>query len=68
MVADIDAYDHVFVIENNYTGQLARLIRAAVGPLPNVHSVLKYNAQPFRPIEIIDAVQRTAAPRRLAGV
>ncbi len=66
--AFIESYEHVYVIENNYTGQLARLIRAAVGPLPNVHSVRKYNAQPFRPIEIIDAVQRTATPRRLAGV
>jgi 2-oxoglutarate/2-oxoacid ferredoxin oxidoreductase subunit alpha len=52
---------HVFVVENNYTGQLERLIRAVVGPLDALHGVRKYNGQPFRPIEIIEPVQRIAA-------
>jgi 2-oxoglutarate/2-oxoacid ferredoxin oxidoreductase subunit alpha len=64
----VGAYDHVFIVENNYTGQLARLIRAVVGPLPHVHPVLKYNGKPFRPIEVIEAVEKTANVRRLAGV
>jgi 2-oxoglutarate ferredoxin oxidoreductase subunit alpha len=66
--AFIAEHDHVFVVENNYTGQIARLIRAAAGPLEHVHSVRKYNAQPFRPIEIIDAVQQIVNARPLAGV
>jgi len=66
--AFVAEHDHVFIVENNYTGQVARLIRAAVGPLDHVHSVRKYNAQPFRPIEIIDAVQQIVNARPLAGV
>ncbi len=49
---------HVFVIENNISGQLERLIRYVTGPLPHMHSVRKYNGRPFRPIEIIEALNR----------
>ena len=49
---------HVFVVENNITGQLERLIRYGTGPLPHMHPIRKYNGHPFRPIEIIDAVKR----------
>jgi 2-oxoglutarate ferredoxin oxidoreductase subunit alpha len=66
--AFVAKYDHVFVIEHSFTGQLARLIRAAVGPLDHVHPVLKYNSKPYRPIEIIEAVEQTANVSRLAGV
>ncbi len=68
VAAFIANYDHVFIIEHSFTGQLARLIRAAICPKPIVHSVLKYNAKPFRPIEIIEAVEKTANVSRLAGV
>jgi 2-oxoglutarate ferredoxin oxidoreductase subunit alpha len=64
----IAGYEHVFIVEHSFTGQLARIIRAAVGPLPKVHPVLKYNAKPYRPIEIIEAVEKTANVSRLAGV
>ena len=47
---------HVFVVENNYTGQLMQLIRAVVGPLDALHGVRKYDGRPFRPIEIIEPV------------
>jgi len=49
--------DHIFVVENNMTGQVDRLVRYVTGPLPNLHRVLKYSGRPFRPIEIIDAVR-----------
>ena len=52
---------HVFVVENNYTGQLERLIRAVIGPVDALQSVRKYNGQPFRPIEIIEPIRRIAA-------
>ena len=51
---------HVFVVENNYTGQLERLIRAVIGPVDALQSVRKYNGQPFRPIEIIEPIARAA--------
>jgi pyruvate/2-oxoacid:ferredoxin oxidoreductase alpha subunit len=66
--AFVEANDHVFVVENSYTGQLARLIRVVVGPLDKLHDVRKYNGRPFRPVEIIEAVRKTAGSRPLAGV
>ncbi|MEA2720735.1 MAG: 2-oxoglutarate/2-oxoacid ferredoxin oxidoreductase subunit alpha [Candidatus Eremiobacteraeota bacterium] len=50
---------HVFVVENNYTGQLMQLIRTVVGPLDALHGVRKYDGRPFRPIEVIEAVRST---------
>jgi 2-oxoglutarate ferredoxin oxidoreductase subunit alpha len=52
---------HVFVVENNYTGQLMQLVRTVVGPLDALHGVRKYDGRPFRPIEIIDAVLETSS-------
>ncbi|MBV8366194.1 MAG: 2-oxoacid:acceptor oxidoreductase subunit alpha, partial [Candidatus Eremiobacteraeota bacterium] len=54
---------HVFVVENNYTGQLERLIRYVVGPSPNRRAILKYDGKPFRPIEIIKPIEAVAAAR-----
>jgi 2-oxoglutarate ferredoxin oxidoreductase subunit alpha len=68
IAAFVKNYDHIFIIEHSFTGQLARLVRAAIGPQPNVHPLLKYNAKPYRPIEIIEAVEKTANVGRLAGV
>jgi 2-oxoglutarate ferredoxin oxidoreductase subunit alpha len=65
--AFIEAHDHVYIVENSYTGQIGRMIRVVVGPIEKLHDVLKYNGKPFRPIEIIDAV-RVGDARTLAGV
>jgi pyruvate/2-oxoacid:ferredoxin oxidoreductase alpha subunit len=58
--AFVQGAQHVFVVENNYTGQLERLIRAVVGPLDALHGVRKYDGRPFRPIEIMEPVARLA--------
>jgi len=58
----------VFVVENNYTGQLDRLVRYVVGPLERMHRVLKYDGRPFRPIEIVEPIRRAAPARGLAEV
>ena len=58
---------HIFVVENNMTGQVDRLIRYVTGPLPHMHRVLKYNGRPFRPIEIIEAVQGVVGSRASSG-
>jgi 2-oxoglutarate ferredoxin oxidoreductase subunit alpha len=55
--AFVKGADHIFVVENNMTGQVERLVRYVTGPMPNLHRVLKYSGRPFRPIEIIDAVR-----------
>jgi 2-oxoglutarate ferredoxin oxidoreductase subunit alpha len=59
--AFIEDADHVFIVENNYTGQLERLIRYVVGPLPKMHGVRKFDGRPFRPFEIIEPIERIAA-------
>jgi len=59
---------HVFVVENNFSGQLERLIRYVVGPLDRMHRVLKYNGRPFRPIEVIEAIEKHADVRPLVKV
>jgi 2-oxoglutarate ferredoxin oxidoreductase subunit alpha len=59
---------HAFVVENNFTGQLERLVRYVVGPLDHVQRVLKYDGRPFRPIEIMEPVRRVASARGLAEV
>src|SRR5271165_31968 len=46
----------IYVVENNFTGQLERLVRYVVGPLEHMHRILKYNGRPFRPIEIIEPI------------
>ena len=54
---------HIFVVENNYSGQLERLIRYVTGPLAHMHLINKYDGKPFRPIEIIEAIERRALLR-----
>ncbi len=54
---------HIFVVENSYSGQLERLIRFVTGPLRHMHLVNKYDGKPFRPIEVIEAIERHALLR-----
>lgn len=58
----IAAAKNVLVVESNYTGQLAQLIKLHVGEqlanrpgasLRHMSSLLKYNGQPFLPREIV---------------
>jgi 2-oxoglutarate ferredoxin oxidoreductase subunit alpha len=61
--AFFDGVRHAFVVENNFTGQLKRLIVNVVGPLDELHLVNKYDGKPFRPVEIVDAVEKYAMLR-----
>ena len=61
--AFVEHAEAIFVVENNYGGQLERLIRYVTGPLPHMHLVNKYNGQPFRPGEITRAIERHALLR-----
>lgn len=53
----IPKVDHVFVVENNATGQLAGLIRRETGLIPG-KSILKYDGRPFMPGEIVREVEK----------
>jgi 2-oxoglutarate ferredoxin oxidoreductase subunit alpha len=61
--AFVESAEHVFVVENNYTGQLERLVRYVVGPLERMHAVLKYDGRPFRPFEIVEPIEGLARLR-----
>jgi 2-oxoglutarate ferredoxin oxidoreductase subunit alpha len=57
---------NVFVVENNFTGQLERLVRYVVGPLEGMQRVLKYDGRPFRPDEIARPIAALGEPAKLA--
>jgi 2-oxoglutarate/2-oxoacid ferredoxin oxidoreductase subunit alpha len=48
----IDSAKKVVVVENNATGQLASLIKMNVGNAEKIHSILKYDGNPFLPKEV----------------
>ncbi|HWR29847.1 MAG TPA: 2-oxoacid:acceptor oxidoreductase subunit alpha [Negativicutes bacterium] len=50
----LDAAKTVVVVEHNATAQLASLIRANSSHGREIHSVLKYDGNPFRPEEIVN--------------
>jgi 2-oxoglutarate ferredoxin oxidoreductase subunit alpha len=70
--ADIRSFvrgaQHVFVVENTFTGQLEALVRGVVGPLDILHGVRKYDGRPFRPIEIVEPIARVARAGECAAV
>ena len=47
----------IYVIENNATGQFARLIRTETG-IKATGNVLKYDGRPFTPAEIVNALKK----------
>ncbi|MDY0323716.1 MAG: 2-oxoacid:acceptor oxidoreductase subunit alpha [Candidatus Carbobacillus sp.] len=48
----VEKSEHVFVVEQNATGQLAQHIILNVGYREKIHSILKYDGNPFLPKEI----------------
>lgn len=48
----------IFVVENNFSGQLSSLIRSRVRNAPEMKNILKYSSHAFRPKEITEEVQR----------
>lgn len=46
----------VFVVENNYSGQLSQLIQGQGVECSRVHKINKYSGHTFRPIEIAEGV------------
>jgi 2-oxoglutarate ferredoxin oxidoreductase subunit alpha len=56
--AFLDTVDKVYVVEHNYMGQLAMLIREYL-PSPKLHRILKYDGDPFSAEEIVREVSPT---------
>lgn len=54
----LDSCKEVFVVENNFTGQLGQLIRSQVQMPIRIKNIVKYSSQAFRPQEISSQIQR----------
>lgn len=52
----VDTVDSVFVIECNYSGQLANLIKPRLGETNKIHSITKFDGSSFKPREISNAI------------
>jgi 2-oxoglutarate ferredoxin oxidoreductase subunit alpha len=49
----------IFVIEHNFSGELATLIKSQVSPCVELKNILNYSTLPFTPREIVDPVLRS---------
>jgi len=54
----LEGCERVFIIENNYSGELATLIRSQVSYPIEMRSILRYGTRPFRPREVVKHVER----------
>ncbi|MGH7727538.1 MAG: 2-oxoacid:acceptor oxidoreductase subunit alpha [Vulcanimicrobiaceae bacterium] len=52
----VDRATAVFVVEQNYSGQLERLVRAVVGPLEKLGAIRSYDGRPLRPGHIREPI------------
>lgn len=52
----IGTVETVFVIESNYQGQLATLIRGAIGNSEKIQGITKFDGSSFKPREITNAI------------
>jgi 2-oxoglutarate ferredoxin oxidoreductase subunit alpha len=50
--------EEVFVVENNFSGQLSRLTRSQVQVPSRIKNILNYSSQAFRPQEISAQIQK----------
>ncbi len=54
----LEGCESAFTVENNYSGELATLIRSQVSPAPRMGSILRYGTRSFSPREVSEGVQR----------
>ncbi len=49
----------IFVVEHNFSGQLATLIKSQISPCGELKNILNYSTLPFTPREIVEPVLRS---------
>ena len=49
----------VFIVEHNFSGELATLIKSQVSPCAELKNILNYSTRPFIPREIVETVLRS---------
>ncbi len=54
----IQSCEFVFIVENNYTGQLHDLINSQVKPEIRLQKILNYSSVAFRPIDISNQIKK----------
>lgn len=50
--------EHVFIVENNYSGQLHNLINSQVKPEIRLQKIVNYSSMAFRPVDISSQIKR----------
>lgn len=63
-----DPLDKIFVVENNYQGQLAKMIRSALGRNERIESITKFDGTSFKPREITNAISTSIQGKLEMGV
>ena len=51
-----DPLERIFVVENNYQGQLSNMVKSVLARNERVESVTKFDGTSFKPIEIANAI------------
>jgi len=54
----VEGCEKIFVVENNYSGQLGSLVKSQVSEDFKIKNIRKYSGQSFRPQEISTEIQR----------
>jgi 2-oxoglutarate/2-oxoacid ferredoxin oxidoreductase subunit alpha len=52
----VDPLEKIFVVENNYQGQLARMIKSICKNNDKIVNITKFDGTSFKPVEITDAI------------
>ncbi len=59
-----DPLERIFVVENNYQGQLALMIRGVLRRNERIDSITKFDGASFKPKEITGAILTAAQSKR----
>ncbi|MDA4130673.1 MAG: 2-oxoacid:acceptor oxidoreductase subunit alpha [Thaumarchaeota archaeon] len=62
----VDQMDYVFVVENNYQGQLAAIIKSQISKPEIVQSITKFDGSSFKPKEISGSIYASIRSRVVA--
>ena len=54
----ISSCKHVFVVDNNYEGQLAQLLYSQVKTTRELKNILKYSGHTFQPKDIVHPIRK----------
>jgi 2-oxoglutarate ferredoxin oxidoreductase subunit alpha len=54
----INSCERIFVVDNNFEGQLKHLIKSQVNHKDEIESIVNYSGQTFRPLEISGFIQK----------